>query len=695
MPHDDTVTTPTADGGAEVVIGGQPETLEIESNAASESNLAVEISKVRRHKYTSITDEKKKLNGEELLKEMGETVVQEYKADMASRSEWETNTSAILKLFTSFHQVKNHPWPNASNVNLPILSIAVLQFQARAYDAIIPTKEVARVFDPGDNDAERAKRVDQYMNYELLYKMPGFESQFDKTLMQLPLEGSVFKKTYRDHVNKRNVSEYISAMDLVMNYGAKSLDDAHRVTHKIPLTRNDIRKRVNAGVFVQEAWDLKRGKGIDKTEIKETSDKAEGAHETVEEYNAPRAILEQHRNWDITGDGVDGIEEPYIITVDLETSKVLRIIGRSYTDTQGNAQVEEYFTEYTFFPNPEGSYGLGFGTLLRGLNESSNAILNQIIDAGGLATMQGGFYNKQSGLKAGDLSFERGVYKAVDLWTDDIRKAIFSFDFKGPNQTLFAVLGLLNEYAQMVSGISETSTGTMPPSDTPATTVLALIEEGRKIFTGIHKRVHRSFKSELKKIYRLDSRYLDEEEYFRVLGPNNIPEGDVVGIGRSDFLDTYDIVPVSDPSISSRAEKIAKAQQVVEDIRTNPLTASNQQANYEATRRWYETLEVANIDELLQSPEPQDMSPFEENAGFITLTPATVLPQQNHEWHLEVLRIFTEGEFAEDLPPEGKQLTEQHQREHTAELYLQQEEAMQEQEQAGLEGGEPGFEAEF
>ncbi len=684
MPENETIVTPTADGGAEVVIN-QPKVPRIQ--ASDDVNLVPSIEKTTAENYTSIYDSNKKLDGKAVLKEIGQVVVSEYETDKASRSEWEENTEKALKLFTNFMGVKNFPWTNASNVNLPMMAIAILQFQARAYDAIIPTREIVKVFDPGGDDLERADRVDKYMNYQLLYKMENFEAHFDKTLIQLPLEGSVFKKTYRDFVKKQNVSEYISAMDFVMNYGARSLEDATRQTHIIRLTKNDIRKRVNAGVFIQEAWDLKVGSMEEKSSVREMADKSEGIEEAGNEYNRPRVMLEQHRDWDLDGDGV---EEPYVITVDKEKNLVLRIVDRTYTDSEGKKLVDEYFTEYTFFPNPEGSYGLGFGTLLRGLNESANSIVNEVIDAGMLANLQGGFFLRKSGLKAQDLKFERGQYKAVDAWVDDIRKALFTFDFKGPNQTLYATLGLLYEYSKLVSSISETMTGQMPASDTPATTVLALIEEGRKVFSTIHKRIHRSFKKELKKLYRLNSRFLDDSEYFRVLGKNNLPEGDRLKIGRTDFIDTYDIVPVSDPTITSRAEKIAKQQQVVQDIRTNPLTANNPEANFIATKRYYEILEVQDIDALLKPPVPPDLSPEEENAGFIMQKPATVLPKQNQQWHLQVLQTFLQGDFAQQLTPEGRQLAEQHGREHMAQLYLQQAKLEQQQLQqimGGMGGG--------
>ncbi len=624
--------------------------------------------------FPSYTDENRLLTGEEILKEMGNVCVEEYENDLVSRSAWLDSASKILKLFANYAEPKTWPWPKCSNVRLPVITISAIQFQARAFESLIPGPETVKVIPTSDEDELRAKRVQKFLNWQLLYNMKEFVPGMDDVLLQTPLFGSVFKKTYFSFEKRRPVSIPISARDLVFSYAVNSFEECPRKTHVLYLTKNEIRKLVMAGAFRKEdAWDLGPGnlEYYYQSTLQQTKDDIQGQKRNYLTVSSdiPRIILEQHRDWDLNG---DGIAEPYAITVDYETRKVLRITSRSFKDLNGNNIVLDCFTHYRFLPNPEGAYAFGLGTLLLGLNESMNSILNEIIDAGSLANLQGGFVSSRSGLRKGDLRFEQGMFKTVDAYTDDIKKAIYTFDFKGPNQTLYATLGLLYEYAKMVASVSETMTGQMPASDTPAQTILALLEEGKKVYSAIYKRHHQAFTEEIRKIYTLNSIFLSENEYFRILGDKGLPVGPNERIGRFDFIGEYDVIPVSDPSILSRAEKVLKAQQLVADIRSNPLTQNNQKANYEATRRYYEALEIKDIESILPKPsEPQDLPPEIENAKMLVEEMVEVLPHQDHANHVKVHDDFLNSPlYANELTANAKNLFTKHRKEHIAAHYL-------------------------
>lgn len=636
--------------------------------------------------YPSYYDDSTRLSGEEILDQIGEVVVEEYDRDELSRDEWKCNKAAYMKLFTSFLEDKTEPWENCSNISLPLLTISCLQFHARAYDALIPPKEVVKVYPVEEGDIPRSERVSKYMNYQLLYKMPNFEEEMDKSIMQLPIMGDVHRKTYYDPISGEIVSRYVPSENVCVNYGARDIESAARITHFFYKDQNTLRKAVAAGIYDDVAWNLGPGVVRAKSELEDVSERSVGIEEPADTHTQPRKILEQHRTWDLND---DGLAEDYIITVDYETRKVLRIV-LNQDDT--GAKIN-YFTHYVFLPNPEGYYGLGFGIMIRHLNEAANGIINEVIDAGSLANMQGGFVSNRTGIQGGDLMFERGEFKQVAGMADDLRKAIFTFNFQGPNSTLYSVLGLLFDYSKMVSSVSETMTGQMPSSDTPATTVLALLEEGRKVFSAIHKRLHRAFRKELKKIYDLNRQYVDDVTYFHVLGDNNMPDPNQQqqAVAAADFQDSDDIVPVSDPTIISRAEKVMRAQAVLADVMGDPTMANNPEVRFEAKRRYYEALGVANIDALLKRPPPPpDLSPYEENAGFFQEHPANVLPQQDHLYHLSVHRAFEQNDpLFNELTPEGDRLLKQHIQETLSAVYLQQQEARQTQMQQLVNSGAP------
>lgn len=660
------------DGSALINLNMQEKIAERMTELSEVANIIDSIEATTDQIFPSYYSEQTLLSGEKMLEEMGQVVAKEYEQDLESRKTWESNTADQLKLFTSFMDIKTSPWSGCSNVNLPLLTVAALQFHARAYDALLPAKGVVQVVNTGDEDIERGERVGKYMNFQLYYEIKDFEEGMDKTLLQLPIVGCVFRKTYYDEINQVVTSSYISAADFIVNYGAYNLDSTPRKTHVLYMDKNDIRKRVKEGIFIQKAWDLSWDASylnaqVPRSAIKEMIDKTIGEKETRTDI-IPRIILEQHRLWDIDR---DGIAEPVVITVDYLDKKVLRVTDRRVKNFDtGKVDTIEYFTKYSFIPNPEGFYDLGFGTLIRGLNESANSIVNEVIDAGSLANLQGGFIMKRSGMRKGNLKFKMGEFQEVDTHLDDLQKAIYSFNFRGPNQTLYAVLGLLYEYSKLVSSISETMTGQLPASDTPASTVLALIEEGRKVFSSIHKRIHRSFKHELGKIYRLNGVFLDEKKYFKALGDTRIPQGNTMQIGRYDFKGTLDVIPVSDPNITSEAEKIMKAEQALKNI--IELDPQNGNAIFAARKRYFEALGVPNISELLQPPPPPpDLPQEEENAAMITERPATVLPNQDHLHHLDVLEDLITGAYSGQLTPTAKKLVEAHKRDHIAGHYLQ------------------------
>jgi hypothetical protein len=453
------------------------------------------------------------------------------------------------------------------------------------------------------------------------------------------------------------------------------------------MDQNDLRIREKLGLF-KGAWNLGPGT-ITETQlvmgdIKAESDNIEGIQSSPTEEKLKRVILEQHCYWDLDG---DGIAEPYVFTVDKETKKLLRVTKRMYIDNNGIEHEVEYFQHYYFFYNPEGYYGLGFGHILEGINEAASSVLNQIIDAGTLSNVIGGFINRRSNIKKGDIQFEMGKFKGVDVNADDIRKAIYTFDFKGPNTVLFSVLSLLQDYAKRVTTVSEALTGELPRSDTPATSMMAAIEQGMKVFSTIHKRIHRGLKQELKKLYRINSIYTDNNEYLAILGQIYVQRAQREGIlidAQTDYAGEMDVFPVSDPTIISRTEKVAIAEMVLRQVMSNPVTAQDPEIRREAYKRFYKAIGVPNYESLLEKEQiPPDLPQEQELAMMLNEQAVQALPQQNHLEHINTIDDFMESTYVDELTPRGKRLVEAHRRAHIAFQYLKEQGRLEQQPETG------------
>lgn len=624
----------------------------------------------------------------EYLKRWGQTCREEYDADKDSRSEYDKRRAGWLKLFNGIRDPKNFPWEKASNVHIPLLAMAVLQFQARAYDALIPPKEIVKVWSTDGKAVNAGKRVAKYMNYQLQYEMDEWEEEMDRALLLVGMAGSAYKKTYWDWRNKVVKSETLTVDEFVTPYKCKRLEDSPRNSHVLWTQLNDIRLYAVDQYYINTENILTPLSNYSQANpgptYTEERDKAEGVQEPLEQYTNMRPIIEMHRLLPISYDPLqrifyenNGIEKPFIVWFDYESSTIVRISPAEYYDpVEDKLCKATYFTHYGLIPNPDSHYSFGFGHFADYLNEAADSILNQIIDAGTLANVIGGFVSKRSGLKRGSLSFKMGEFKEVEIFTDDIRKALYQFNFKPPSNVLFQVLGLIKDYVKDITSTADWMGGKAPPSDTAASTMLAVIEQGLKLYSTIQKRLHRSFRKELKKIFILNKFNLDEKKYFYAQDSTS-PEAqdEQAYVGKKDFENYLDVIPVSDPNVTSKAERLIRSKEVLTEVKTNPLTAQNKMSLYIATRNYLSDLEAREIDQILPEPQeepPKDLPPVEENSMVLkeTITPA--LEQQDHADHILVHEEFMNSSWQTRITPQGKNVLEAHIREHVSFLYLTQ-----------------------
>lgn len=545
---------------------------------------------------------------EEELTEIGNKVYDDWVIDKTSRVEWEEKTSHALKLALQVVEKKSFPWENASNVKFPIVTIAALQFQSRAYPSLIPGTSVVktRIFgdDPMGEKAARAMRISSYMSFQVLEEDDTWEKNMDEVLISLAIVGCAFKKIYFDSTIGHNVSEHILAKDLYIPYFAKSLEKASRLTQMLYMTSNDLWEKVKGGTYLElksETSVVPNTSGV----IERVTQESQGLNPQANDTSAPREILEQHRYLDLDE---DGYEEPYIVTIDKETKQVLRIVARYFpSDIKLNKKKEvvciyptHYFTKYTFIPSPDGGiYDLGLGVLLGPITESINSILNQLIDSGTLANTAGGFLGRGVKLKSGENSFRPFEWKRVDSTGDDLRKGVFPLPVREPSQVLYQTLSLLIDYSERVGMATDPQVGVSPGQNTPAETSRNTIAEGQRVFNAIFKRAYRALKEEFKKLYKLNSIYLEDTTSYY-----NMSTGNDAKILRADFnKDGYDIIPAADPNMVTKEQKLMQAQ----TIKMGAIPGLYNQ--YQVEKRLLMAMDIEDIESILPDPKGPNALP--------------------------------------------------------------------------------------
>ena len=538
---------------------------------------------------------------EQDLYTVGYHVWKGFEADKESRSAWEKRTEESMKLALQVAEAKSFPWPGASNVKFPLVTIAALQFHARSYPVLIngETPVQCRVIgdDPTGQKDARAHRVSQHMSYQILEEDLNWEAEMDRVLISQPIVGCAFKKSYFDPILKHNVSENILAKDFVVNYWTKDLATSPRVTQIQYMSRNDIYERVARGLFVKMTEIMPAA--VPQSNLTLAQNKAQGmqAPDSVDE-STPYEILEQHTYIDLDG---DGYAEPYIVWMRRDTKQILRIVARYFTtsierDDKGNVlriTPETYFTKFPFIPSPDGGfYDLGFGSLLGPLNQSIDTILNQLIDCGTMANTAGGFLSRGIKLRGGNYNFAPLEWKHVDTTGDDLRKGIVPLPVREPSQVLFTLLNLLINYGERIGGSVDILTGQNPGQNTAAETTRTMAEQGMKIFSGIFKRTYRSLKDEFRKLYRLNQLYLEGvEDYNSDTGQNFIDADDYSG-------PVSDVRPSADPNIVSDTQRIQQASALLQLASTTP--GMNM---YEVQKNYLKAMKVSNIDQVLPDPK--------------------------------------------------------------------------------------------
>lgn len=582
------------------------------------------------------------------LKEIAAKVIKDFDDDLESRAPWEEKHAKWLKLFHQEDQSVNPPWDGSSEESIPILAEAVYQFQSRSYKAFFPNRyfvDAIPVGKPSRQARERAERVGKHISYQLGVLDRTYKPNKNEMFLASALHGSDFTKTYFSPIKRRTIIERVRAMDLVVPYGTgpRKIKDIERKTQIKFMSLNETKVLAQTGWFLSECepWDESKNPTLPQQAV----DQSEGiqAPPMTNSNESECCVLEQHCLLDLDE---DGIGEPYIVWIDRQSQDVKRIQIRYEVDEMGlpidNKEPIEYFTHYQFLPNPDGFYGLGFGHLLGHMNKALNKLIRMFIDGNELHVIGNttGYISENLGLQGDTNEISMGRMNKIPRSVEDIRKHVMFMQFEPPSAQTLQSIELLQGHADRLSTNTDILAG-QPDKVYQPTAMLAMIEQGLQLFSSVQEFLGFSMEDELEKVYRLNAKYLEEDQYYQW-------GDDQIQVTREDYQDDFRIVPIFDPKYSTRSQKLAKSQAVYEFILQNPLTMQDGESIYLASKDYLEALDAEDIDLILKKPANQQPVRIEdqnlENTYFL-MPPEKrplfdVFPDQDHINHIQMIDKF-------------------------------------------------------
>ena len=614
---------------------------------------------------------------EEEVKRIVAKVLDGYETDMGAREEWVSKRNRWFELWACQPDDKRRlPWKGAANVTLPLTAASIQQFASRAYMSIFGADDILKVVPTEPNDKHRARRVEQFMNWQMLVEMDEYEEQWDRMLHELPITGTCFKKNYWDFEEQRPVSKFISSIDVVVPYDTQDLKQARRITHRLFQHLEQIERLAEQGFYVNADQVEQVGRQEDE-EIRDTFDEIQGTQSPGSEEE-PNLVLECHTMCKLEGDKV---QEPYIFWVDKASGTLLRAVSRKVRGQEVN-----YFVDYHFIPNPQGFYSFGFGHFLENLNKVANTIFNQIIDSGRLVNQPFGFYGRRAGFKNSKINLEPGAMYEVT----DASQIVFP-NMQRLDQSLPSLLQMIDRYIELFTSNTEpvsgrTQKGVREPT---ARGTMALIEQGLVQFGVVTKRIYRAQRKEFRQLYALNQLFLPTEKQFRVLGDT---ETEVfASVEKDDFQGKYDLFPTGDPAFASKGQRRQESLEVMQLALQHPLIGApdpetgkpmNAKALRAFTQDWLRTYDKGGLARELPVEEEPSLPPHVENAAFMQGDTIEPKEGEDHEKHVDAHVTFLQSPVGQDLPLEFQQLIMQH-IQATEQLYQQEQqqmEAMQQQE---------------
>ena len=559
---------------------------------------------------------------EDDLVKVSDEVLDYIQMDLDARKEWERTYAEGIRLLGLKMEERTEPWDGACGVYHPILSEAVVKFQSETILATFPASGPVKTQIIGKMNREKqdaASRVQEDMNYQLTEKMPEYRSEHEKLLWSLPITGSAFKKVYFDPSLNRQVAMFVPAEDIIVPYGASDLQSSPRITHRMRKTENEIRKLMSQGFYMDV--DLPDPQEV-KTEIEKRQNEETGISATKDERYT---IYECHCEFDMPGfeDTKDGrttqIALPYVVTL-LSTGEILAI-RRNYLEDDPFKQKRMHFVHYIYIPG-YGFYGFGLIHLVGGFAESATSILRQLVDAGTLSNLPGGFKSKDLRVKGDDTPIAPGEWRDVDVTGMSLKESIIPLPYKEPSGTLYQLLNTIVEEGRKFASIADLKIADMS-GQTPVGTTLAILERTLKVQSAVHARVHVAMRHEFKLLAQIIRDYTKPIYNYDVHGDR---------LAKMEDYDLVDVIPVSDPNATTMAQRVVQYQAALQlaqgapDIYDIPLLH----------RQMLEVLGIKNVDKIIPLEDdfrPED--PVSENMNILKSKPVKAFLYQDHQAHIK------------------------------------------------------------
>jgi hypothetical protein len=560
------------------------------------------------------------------LAQIAGDLIGEFDEDISSRKDWMQTYVDGLQLLGMTIEERSEPWEGACGVYHPLLSETLVRFQAETIMETFPAAGPVKTVIIGKETQDKkdaAERVADDMNYQLTEKMKEFRPEHERMLWGLGLSGNAFKKVYFDPAIGRQVSLFVPAEDLVVPYGASNLDSSPRVTHVMRKTENEVKKLMYAGFW----RDIDLGEPVDSfDEVEKKIAEKMGFRATVDDRYK---ILEMQVDLDLPGyedtdeDGEPtGIALPYIVTIDKATSKILAI-RRNWRPEDEHKKKRSHFVHYGYIPG-FGFYCFGLIHLIGAFAKSGTSILRQLVDAGSLSNLPGGFKARGMRVKGDDTPIAPGEWRDVDVPAGTMRDNFLPLPYKEPSQVLAALMDKIIEEGRRFASAADLQISDMS-AQAPVGTTLAILERTLKVMSAVQARIHYSFKEELRLLRDIIRDYTPDTYSY-------VPVEGRPGAKRSDY-DNVDVIPVSDPNAATMAQKITQYQAVLQLAQGAPQIYNLPKLH----RQMLDVLGIKNANQLVKLPEDQKPTdPITENQNILMMKPVKAFLYQDHQAHISV-----------------------------------------------------------